>query len=178
MIFRVSFRLRVFFELKLTSRADWVCRLFTVEYFHLDRQWQKSCLSITRKPDTGGLFASQTRLRYKHLCMLSLRQCRATLWHRKHYWVSFRPFIMCHEENRTMLLILGSFYFACPINNVLPLWQSVHYRLRWPLGRFLSQKMLKSEVLFLSEKGIFVKIKWSLGRWWPRFWTQKIATNI
>ena len=67
-IFRVSFRLRIFFKLKLTSRVRWECRLFTVEYFHLDRQWQKSCLSITRKPDTGGLFASQTKFRYKHLC--------------------------------------------------------------------------------------------------------------
>ena len=67
-IFRVSFRLRIFFKLKLTSRTHWVCRFFTVAYFHLDRQWQKLCLSITRKPDTGGLFAFQTRLRYKHLC--------------------------------------------------------------------------------------------------------------
>ena len=34
-----------------------------------------------------------------------------------------------------------------------------HYRLKWRLGLFLSQKMFKSKVLFLSEKGIFVQIK-------------------
>ena len=56
--------------------------------------------------------------------------------------------------------------------------QAMHYRLRWPLGRSLSQKMLKSEVSFLSEKDIFVRMKWSMRKWWPRFLTQKIATNI
>ena len=32
----------------------------------------------------------------------------------------------------------------------------MHYRLRCPLGRFLSQKMFKSKVLFLSEKRVYL----------------------
>ena len=53
------------------------------------------------------------------------------------------------------------FFLACQCCKKLLNWVAFSlYRSRWPLGRFLSQKMFKSEVLFLSEKkSICVKIK-------------------
>ena len=36
---------------------------------------------------------------------------------------------------------------------------TVHYRLRWSLGRFLSQKLFISQNLFFSEKGYICQIK-------------------
>ena len=35
-------------------------------------------------------------------------------------------------------------------------WPPLHYRLRCSLGRFLSQKKFKSEVLFLSKKRVYL----------------------
>ena len=56
--------------------------------------------------------------------------------------------------------------------------QSLHYRLRCSLGRFLSQKKFKSKVLFLSEKQYICPDQVALTRLWPRFCTHKIAANI
>ena len=41
---------------------------------------------------------------------------------------------------------------------------TVHYRLRWSLGRFLNQKMFKSKNLFFSEKGYICQNKVTFGK--------------
>ena len=88
------------------------------------------------------------------------------------------------EKNNHKRFCTTTYIFQITSINATPisignLHLPLHYRVRCPLGRFFSQKMFKRRVLFLSEKkDIFVKIKWSLRRLWPRFLTQKFAANI
>ena len=55
---------------------------------------------------------------------------------------------------------------------------TVHYRLRWSLGRFLSQKMFISKNLFFSEKGYICQNKVTFGKVMVQIFDPKIAAII
>ena len=56
---------------------------------------------------------------------------------------------------------------------------TMHYRLGWPLGRFFSQKMFKSKVLFLSNKKIFLSKSSDLWEGYdPDFWPKNLQQTF